>query len=65
MSVPAVLACKLAQLEKRIEGRDAEIAAIFEAIRQMMEPPEKRSKRIGFHASLHLARESKGSRCDE
>ena len=43
------LARKLAQLEKRIEGHDEEITAIFEAIRQLMEPPEKSTKRIGFH----------------
>lgn len=43
------LARKLAQLEKRIEGHDEEITAIFEAIRQLMEPSEKPSKRIGFH----------------
>jgi ORF6N domain len=44
------LARKLAQLEKRIEGHDEEIAAIFEAIRQLMEPPDKSSKRIGFQS---------------
>lgn len=44
------LARKLAQLEKRIEGHDEEITVIFEAIRQLMEPPDKTSKRIGFHA---------------
>ena len=43
------LARKLAELEKRIEGHDEEIVALFEAIRQLMEPPEKPSKRIGFH----------------
>jgi hypothetical protein len=37
------LASKLAELEKRID-----ITALFEAIRQLMEPPEKPSKRIGF-----------------
>lgn len=42
------LARKLAQLEKRIEGHDEEITAIFEAIRQLMEPPRKPSKHIGF-----------------
>jgi len=42
------LAQKLAELEKRIEGHDEEIIALFEAIRQLMEPPEKPSKRIGF-----------------
>jgi phage regulator Rha-like protein len=43
------LAQKLAELEKRIEGHDEEIIVLFEAIRQLMEPPEKTSKRIGFH----------------
>jgi phage regulator Rha-like protein len=43
------LARRLAELEKRIEGHDEEIMALFEAIRQLMEPPEKPSKRIGFH----------------
>jgi ORF6N domain len=43
------LARKLAELEKRIEGHDEQITAIFEAIRQLMEPPEKSTKRIGFH----------------
>lgn len=43
------LARKLAQLEKRIEGHNEEITAIFEAIRQLMEPPDKSTRRIGFH----------------
>jgi ORF6N domain len=45
------LAKKLADLEKRIEGHDEEIMAIFEAIRQLMEPPDKPSKRIGYHTT--------------
>ena len=44
------LAGKLAELEKRIEGHDEELMTLFEAIRQLMEPPEEPSKRIGFHA---------------
>jgi len=44
------LAKKLVDLEKRIEGQDAEIMAIFEAIRELMEPQDKPTKRIGFHA---------------
>jgi phage regulator Rha-like protein len=43
------LARRLAELERRIEGHDEEIIALFEAIRQLMEPPGKPSKRIGFH----------------
>lgn len=44
------LARRLAELEKRIEGYDEEIIALFEAIRQLMEPPEKHAKRIGFRS---------------
>ena len=43
------LARKLEELEKRIEGHDEEITALFDAIRELMEPPEKPGKRIGFH----------------
>lgn len=50
LSTHRELAKKLVELEKRIEGHDEEITAIFEAIRQLMEPPEKPSKRIGFDA---------------
>lgn len=42
------LAFKLAELEKRIEAHDEEITALFEAIRQLMEPPTQSEKRIGF-----------------
>jgi hypothetical protein len=45
------LARKLAELESRIEGHDEEIMALFEAIRQLMEPPGKPAKRIGFQTS--------------
>jgi hypothetical protein len=44
------LAGKLAELESRVEGHDEEITAIFEAIRQLMEPSDKAGKSIGFHA---------------
>jgi len=39
---------KLADLEKRFESHDEQILAIFEAIRQLMAPPDKKVKRIGF-----------------
>ena len=42
------LARKLAELQRRIEAHDEEITDLFEAIRQLMEPPEKSKKRIGF-----------------
>jgi hypothetical protein len=43
------LARKLAELENRIEEHDEEITALFEAIRRLMEPPDKPGKPIGFH----------------
>ncbi len=43
------LAHKLMLLENRIEKHDGEIKAIFNAIRQLMAPPETKSKKpIGF-----------------
>jgi hypothetical protein len=43
------LARKFAALEKQIGKHDAEIAAIIDAIRQLMTPPEKPRREIGFH----------------
>jgi hypothetical protein len=39
---------KLAELETKMEKHDEEIKVIFEAIRQLMAPPEKPSRKIGF-----------------
>lgn len=44
------LARKLEELENRIEGHDEQITALFDAIRELMEEPEKPGKPIGFHA---------------
>ena len=43
------LARKFGELEKRVGKHDDEIGAIIEAIRQLMAPPEKPSREIGFH----------------
>jgi len=43
------LARKFAQLERRVGKHDEEIAAILEAIRQLMAAPEKPRREIGFH----------------
>ncbi len=48
------LAQKLAELENKIEGHDKAIQSLFEAIRQLMTPPETESEpkphtEIGFH----------------
>jgi hypothetical protein len=43
------LARKFAELEKRVGKHDRKIDAILEAIRQLMAPPEKPRREIGFH----------------
>ena len=45
------LAHKLAELERRVESHDQHIHSLFEAIRQLMELPEPRKKKIGFKHS--------------
>jgi hypothetical protein len=44
------LALKLKELEKRLEKHDEDIGLIFEAIRELMTPPDTPSKKIGFEA---------------
>jgi hypothetical protein len=44
------LARKFSELEKRVGTHDDEIGAIINAIRQLMAPPEKPRREIGFHA---------------
>ena len=45
------LASKFAELEKRLDAQDESIAALFEAIRRLLEPPpvETAKREIGFH----------------
>jgi ORF6N domain-containing protein len=43
------LARKFSELERRVGKHDQEIAAILVAIRQLMTPPEKPPREIGFH----------------
>ena len=50
MATHKELALKLIELEERIEGHDEQIQNIFEAIRQLMTPPEPPRKKIGFEA---------------
>ena len=52
------LAKRLADIERHLDGHDAElgdqaerIREIFESIRRLMEPPESPRKRIGFGRS--------------
>src|SRR6266536_3494251 len=43
------LAQKFSELERRVGKHDEEIDAILEAIRQLMAPPVKARREIGFH----------------
>jgi phage regulator Rha-like protein len=44
------VAAKLAELEGRLEGHDADIRGVVEAIRKLMAPLPRNGRRIGFHA---------------
>src|SRR4030066_414180 len=48
LSTNKELALKLAQLERKMEKHDEEIKLIFDAIRELMKPPETKTKKIGF-----------------
>ena len=50
------LARKFSELERPIDKHDSEIAAILEAIRQLMAPPAKPRREIGFHVREEAAR---------
>jgi hypothetical protein len=49
LDVNRELAQKFSELEQRVDKHDQDIAAILEAIRQLMAPPEKPLREIGFH----------------
>jgi len=44
-----ILARKLAGLERRLEGHDQAIKSLFDAIRELMAPPAKPKREIGFY----------------
>lgn len=44
-----VLSRKLAEFERRLEGHDQGIKSLFDAIRELMTPPEEPRREIGFH----------------
>jgi hypothetical protein len=50
------LSQKFSELETHVGKHDEEIAAILEAIRQLMTPPEKPRREIGFHTREDAAR---------
>jgi len=53
------LANKLAELERHLKGHDDQIQAIFEAIQQLMAPPETKKKKIGFTVKEELSKYGK------
>jgi ORF6N domain len=60
------LARKFAELERRVGKHDEKIDAILEAIRQLMAPPDKPKREIGFHvrekAPRYRTHKTRGSR---
>jgi hypothetical protein len=56
------LAQKLRDIEARLGDHDESIDAIFEAIQQLLKPPEKPRKRIGFEVKEPKARYGKKTR---
>jgi len=64
LSLHRDLAYKLAELERRIEGHDASIHNLFDAIRQLMAPPVTPRRQIGFQTrerrAVYRVRTKKG-----
>lgn len=56
------LARKITELESRIESHDEHIRALFDAIRQLMVPSEKKKRRIGFIVSERASSYGKATR---
>ncbi|MEY2563138.1 MAG: hypothetical protein QOH88_1331 [Verrucomicrobiota bacterium] len=50
------LARRFSQLEKRVGRHDEQLGAIIDAIRQLMAPPPKPRREIGFHVREKRAR---------
>lgn len=42
------MAAKLSELERKVASHDGNIKALFDAIRQLMAPPEGKKRKIGF-----------------
>ena len=53
------LARKLDALERKFESHDVHIRSLFEAIRQLMMPPEPNKRKIGFLVKERAARYGK------
>ncbi|MBI2989435.1 MAG: hypothetical protein HYY45_21965 [Deltaproteobacteria bacterium] len=54
------VAAKLAELERKVATHDSHIRSLFEAIRQLMTPPEPKKRKIGFLVRERAARYGRG-----
>jgi hypothetical protein len=59
LAVNAELARRLDEVERRIGAHDAQFVEVIRAIRQLMEPPARPRRRIGFHAVEDTAPEAR------
>ncbi len=46
------LACKINELEKKHARHDQQFVAVFDAIRQMMEPAKNKKRKIGIMSRM-------------
>ncbi len=54
------MAAKLAELERTVATHNSRIRSLFEAIRQLMAPPEPKKRKIGFLVREKAARYGRG-----
>src|SRR5262245_18771181 len=59
LSTHRELAQKLAELEHKFGTHDEQIQLVFEAIRQLMAPPEPKKRKIGFLVKERAARDGR------
>ena len=62
LSTHKELAHQLVDLERRLEDHDEQIQTIFEAIRQLMAPPEKPRKKLVFRSKNAVPSMASGRR---
>jgi hypothetical protein len=58
LATSETLSCKFAELERQLEGHDEAIKTLFDAFRELMLPPVKPKREIGFHAIAKERRRS-------
>ena len=58
ISANAELARKFADLERRLDAHDEELAQLFAAIRQLLAPSPEKKREIGFHVKESAPRYS-------